>query len=171
MSISEFRNNVWEAGVGKGGIFAEYLNHPFTVLPYVTTGEDRRYKPLWNNYKYAPPCEYACPSGIPTQKRAQLIRAGKLHEALELVLQYSPLPASVCGEICPNLCMQSCTRSRVDSAFNIKALGKASLQVKIPKRAKKTSKKVAVIGGGPGGLRRCWAYSSRRGRFPRTGPP
>ncbi|MEW6600633.1 MAG: 4Fe-4S ferredoxin, partial [Nitrospirota bacterium] len=109
MSIAEFRSNIWEAGVGKGGIFAEYLTHPSTVLPYITTGDDRRYKPLWNNNKYAPPCETACPSGIPTQKRAQLIRDGKLKEALQLVLQYSPLPASVCGEICPNLCMQTCT--------------------------------------------------------------
>ena len=156
MPVSEFRNNIWEPGVGKGGIFAEYLNHPFTVLPYVTTGIDRRFKPVWNNYKYAPPCEHACPSGIPTQKRAQLIRAGKLHEALELVLQYSPLPASVCGEICPNLCMSACTRSRVDSAFNIKDMGKASLNVKAPRRAKRTTKKVAVIGGGPGGLSAAW---------------
>jgi hypothetical protein len=77
MSITEFRNSIWETGVGKGGIFAEYLTHPFTVLPYITTGEDRRYKPVWNNYKYAPPCEYACPSGIPTQKRAQLIKGRK----------------------------------------------------------------------------------------------
>jgi len=156
MPLSEFRNNIWEAGVGKGGIFAEYLNHPFTVLPYITTGTDRRFRPVWNNYKYAPPCEHACPSGIPTQKRAQLIRAGKLHEALELVLQYSPLPASVCGEICPNLCMSACTRSRVDSAFNIKGMGKASLNVKAPKRDKRTNKKVAVIGGGPGGLSAAW---------------
>jgi NADPH-dependent glutamate synthase beta subunit-like oxidoreductase/glutamate synthase domain-containing protein 3 len=156
MSIAEFRSNIWEAGVGKGGIFAEYLNHPFTVLPYITTGEDRRYKPLWNNYKYAPPCEYACPSGIPTQKRAQLIRAGKLDEALQLVLQYSPLPASVCGEICPNLCMQTCARARVDTPFNIRELGKASADLKLPVREKKTGKKVAIIGGGPGGLSAAW---------------
>lgn len=156
MSITEFRSDIWESGVGKGGIFAEYLTHPSTVLPYVTTGEDRRYKPLWNNYKYAPPCEYACPSGIPTQKRAQLMREGKLKEALQLVLQYSPLPASVCGEICPNLCMQSCTRARVDTPFNVRELGKASVDLKLPKRGKKTGKKVAVIGGGPGGLSTAW---------------
>ncbi len=155
-SISEFRSEVWEKGVGKDGIFAEYLTHPLTTLPYITTGNDRRFIPLWNNYKYAPPCEYACPTGIPTQKRAQLIREDKLHEAMELVLQYSPLPASVCGEICPNLCMQACTRSRVDKAFNIKEMGKASLEVKAPRPDKKTGKKVAVIGGGPGGLSIAW---------------
>ncbi|MBI4699196.1 MAG: FAD-dependent oxidoreductase, partial [Nitrospirae bacterium] len=156
MPISDFRSNVWDKTVGNGGIFAEYITHPASVLPYVTTGTDRRFKPLWNNQKYSPPCEYACPSGIPTQKRAQLIRAGKLHEALELVLQYSPLPASVCGEICPNLCMSACTRSHVDSAFNAKDMGKASLNVKTPKHEKRTSKKVAVIGGGPGGLSAAW---------------
>ncbi|MBI5666247.1 MAG: FAD-dependent oxidoreductase [Nitrospirae bacterium] len=156
MSIAEFRSNIWESGIGKGGIFAEYMTHPSTVLPYVTTGEHRRYKPVWNNFKYAPPCESACPSGIPTQKRAQLIREGKLKEALQLMLQYSPLPASVCGEICPNLCMQSCTRAQVDAPLNIKELGKASVDLKLPKRGKKTGKKVAVIGGGPGGLSAAW---------------
>ncbi len=156
MSMEEFRANTWEKEVGKGGIFGEYLTHPLTILPYITTGDDRRFKPLWNNYKYAPPCEYACPTGIPTQKRAQLIRADRMHEALELILQYSPLPASVCGEICPNLCMQACTRDRVDKAFNIKEMGKASLEVKAPKPGRKTDKKVAVIGGGPGGLSVAW---------------
>jgi len=156
MSLSEFRSKVWEPGVGKGGIFAEYINHPMTVLPYITTGADRRYKPVWNNQKYTPPCEYNCPSGIPTQKRAQLIRADKLQEALELVLRYSPFPATVCGEICPNLCMQACTRAQVDRPLNIKELGKLSLRIKAPKPEKKTDKKVAVIGGGPGGLSAAW---------------
>ena len=156
MSIQEFRSNIWEKTVSQGGIFAEYITHPSTVLPYITTGIDRRYKPVWNNQKYSPPCEYACPTGIPTQKRAQLIRADKLHEALELVLQYSPFPATVCGEICPNLCMQACTRAHVDRPFNIKELGKASINVAAPKPEKKTGKKVAVIGGGPGGLSAAW---------------
>jgi len=156
MSIAEFRSKIWEEGVGKGGIFAEYINHPMTVLPYVTTGADRKYKPIWNNMKYAPPCEHTCPSGIPTQKRAQLIRAGRLHEALELILQYSPLPATVCGEICPNLCMEACTRSQLDRPLNIKELGRASLKVKAPRPETKTGKRVAVIGGGPGGLSAAW---------------
>ena len=156
MSVTDFRSNMWEEGVGKGGIFGEYLTHPLTILPYITTGADRRFKPVWNNLKYASPCEYACPTGIPTQRRAQLIREDKLHEAMELILQYSPLPASVCGEICPNLCMQACTRMRVDTAYNIKEMGRASLEIKAPEPAKKTDRKVAVIGGGPGGLSAAW---------------
>jgi hypothetical protein len=46
-SISEFRSEVWEKGVGNGGIFAEYLTHPLTTLPYITTGDDRRFIPVW----------------------------------------------------------------------------------------------------------------------------
>ncbi|HEC97716.1 MAG TPA: 4Fe-4S ferredoxin [Nitrospirae bacterium] len=155
-TISEFRSNIWEAGVGRGGIFAEYITHPTTVLPYITTGADRRYKPVWNNEKYAPPCEYNCPTGIPTRKRAELIRTGKVREALELVLRYSPLPATVCGEICPNPCMDACTRARVDEPLNIKGLGRASLEAAAPKPKEKTGRKAAVIGGGPGGLSAAW---------------
>lgn len=156
LSITEFRSSVWETGVGKGGIFAEYIDHPVTVLPYVTAGEERRYKPLWNNYKYSPPCEHACPSDIPTQRRTQLIRTDKLQEALELVLEFSPFPATVCGEICPNMCMDACTRRLVDEPIDIRRLGSASLNVKAPKHAEKKGRKVAVIGGGPGGLSAAW---------------
>ncbi|RMG02827.1 MAG: 4Fe-4S dicluster domain-containing protein [Nitrospirae bacterium] len=156
MSVTEFRQNIWEEGVGKGGIFGEYLTHPQTVLPYITTGEDRRYRPVWNNQKYSPPCEANCPSDIPTQRRAALIRSGRLTEALELVLQYSPLPATVCGEICPNLCMDACTRGRIDKPIDIKDLGRASLEARPPKPDRQTGKKVAVIGGGPGGLSAAW---------------
>lgn len=156
MSIADFRNKVWEESVGKGGIFAEYITHPLTTLPYITTGDERRYKPLWNNMKYSPPCEYSCPSSIPTQRRTHFIRDGKLKEAMELVMEYSPLPATVCGEICPNLCMEACTRARLDTAVSIKELGRASIAAKAPKPRAKTGKKIAVIGGGPGGLSAAW---------------
>ncbi len=156
VSLGEFRKAMWEAGVGGGGIFAEYIDHPGTVLPYITTGQDRRFRPSWNNGKYAPPCEYTCPSGIPTWQRTRLIREGKLNEALELVLRYSPLPASVCGEVCAHLCMQGCTRALVDRPLDTEEFGKASLELSLPERDKATGKRVAVIGAGPGGLSAAW---------------
>jgi len=156
VSSSDFRKNVWENEVGRGGIFAPYINHDLTVLPYITTGDERRNKPLWNNEKYLPPCAYTCPTHIPSNKRASLIRQGKMKESLDLVLRYSPLPATVCGQICPNLCMQSCTRGRVDKPLNIKELGGLALKQPAPKPAKKTGHKIAVIGGGPAGLSVAW---------------
>jgi NADPH-dependent glutamate synthase beta subunit-like oxidoreductase/glutamate synthase domain-containing protein 3/NAD-dependent dihydropyrimidine dehydrogenase PreA subunit len=131
----KFREERWEPGVGKGGIFAEYISHDLTVLPYVTTGDNRRHK------------------------RARLIREGRMHEALQMVLQYSPLPATVCGQICPNLCMRSCTRTFVDEPFNTQEVGKLALNLKAPKRAKHTGYSIAVIGGGPAGLSVSWQLS------------
>jgi NADPH-dependent glutamate synthase beta subunit-like oxidoreductase/glutamate synthase domain-containing protein 3/NAD-dependent dihydropyrimidine dehydrogenase PreA subunit len=162
MSTTEFRETIWEPGVGKGGIFGEYLDHPQTILPYVTEGEDRRFKPMWYNEKYLPPCAYACPSRIPSHKRASLIRQGRLEEALALVLEFSPFPASVCGQVCPNLCMDACSRGLfVDKPHNIKQMGSLSLEVPAPKKARSTGKKVAVIGGGPGGLSVAWQLALR----------
>ncbi len=159
MSITDFRKDSWEKEVGAGGIFAEYLDHELTLLPYITTGKERRYRPLWSNEKFAPPCAYSCPIHIPTHKRTALIRQGKLQEALELVLQYSPLPATVCGEICSNLCMQSCTRGHIDAPLNIDKLGSLSLETPLPKKGDSTGHKIAVIGGGPAGMSVAWQLS------------
>ncbi|OGW32908.1 MAG: 4Fe-4S ferredoxin, partial [Nitrospirae bacterium GWC2_56_14] len=156
MGLTEFRLNMWEKEVGKGGMFGAYLTHDRSVLPYITTGEERRWMPVWKNDQYLPPCAYACPSRIPSHKRASLIRQGRTAEALSLVLQYSPLPATVCGTVCPNLCMTDCTRGRVDEPLNIKEYGSAALNLKAPKKAKSTGQSIAIIGGGPGGLSAAW---------------
>lgn len=156
MGLTDFRLQVWEKEVGKGGMFGAYLAHDRSVLPYITTGEDRRWKPVWKNDRYLPPCAYACPSRIPSHKRATLIRQGRVNEALALVLQYSPLPATVCGTVCPNLCMTDCTRGRVDAPLDIKRYGAEALNLKLPKKGKATGRTVAVIGGGPGGLSAAW---------------
>lgn len=156
MSTSDFRKNMWDKEVGSGGIFAEYITHDLTILPYITTGVERRNRPVWNNEKYLPPCAYNCPTHIPSHKRAALIRQGRMKESLDLVLKYSPLPATVCGQICPNLCMQSCTRGRVDRPLNIKEFGSLALKQPAPRPAKKTGHRIAVIGGGPAGLSAAW---------------
>jgi NADPH-dependent glutamate synthase beta subunit-like oxidoreductase/glutamate synthase domain-containing protein 3/NAD-dependent dihydropyrimidine dehydrogenase PreA subunit len=156
VSTTEFRKNSWEKAVGPGGIFAEYLDHDLTVLPYITSGKERRNKPIWANEKYSPPCAYACPTLIPSHQRATLIRQGLLQESLELVLRYSPLPATVCGQVCPNLCMNSCTRGLIDKPLAIDKLGSMALDLPAPRKEKPTNHRVAVIGGGPGGLSAAW---------------
>jgi len=156
MSTADFRKNMWEKSVGQGGIFAEYLDHDLTILPYITTGAERRNKPVWANEKYNPPCAYACPTHIPSHKRATLIRQGRLQESLELVLRYSPLPATVCGQICPNLCMNSCTRGQLDKPLNIDKMGSMALDLPAPPKEKPTGHCIAVIGGGPAGMSAAW---------------
>ncbi|MCX8110854.1 MAG: FAD-dependent oxidoreductase [Syntrophorhabdaceae bacterium] len=157
ISLTDFRRDSWEKEIGEGGLFAEYIDHSrWEVIPYIATGELRRVRPVWLNERYLPPCAYACPTHIPTHKRTRLIREGKLSEALELMLEYSPLPATVCGEICPNLCMDGCTRARHDRPLHIDRLGQLSLEMPAPKRAATTGKNIAVIGGGPAGMSVAW---------------
>lgn len=156
LDMPAWRLNSWEAEVGKNGIFGAYLDHDRSTIEFVPAGKDRRFKPVWNNAKYLAPCAGACPSDIPTHERTSLIRQDKYQEALELVLQYSPFPGTVCGQVCPNLCMQACTRGRLDTPLDIRTFGNLSLNLSAPAKAKPTGKKVAVIGGGPGGLSAAW---------------
>ncbi|OQY20435.1 MAG: 4Fe-4S ferredoxin [Desulfobacteraceae bacterium 4572_35.1] len=153
ISINEFRLGKWV----KGGIFGDIVDDDYNhVAGLVNRGDDRLKTPHWLEKRYAAPCQSACPSFIPTQERLKLLREGKEDEALELVLKYSPFPASVCGMVCPNLCMDACSRRFLDTAVSMKQLGLMSLNIKAPKCAAATGKKVAVIGGGPGGLSAAW---------------
>ena len=103
------------------------------------------------------PCESTCPSGIPVQERWRLVREGRVDEAVDLALAYTPFPATVCGYLCPNLCMQSCTKQSAFMApVDITQLGKASLDAGLPELPPLSGKKIAVIGGGPAGISVAW---------------
>ena len=143
--------------VGDGGIFGDLVKDDYAkVAGLVNTGDDRLKIPRWQDKRYGAPCQVSCPSHIPTQDRIKLLRQGKVEEALALVLHYSPFPGSVCGEVCPNLCMDSCTRRFLDHPVRMKELGRLSVHTPSPQPAADSGKKVAVIGGGPGGLSAAW---------------
>jgi NADPH-dependent glutamate synthase beta subunit-like oxidoreductase/Pyruvate/2-oxoacid:ferredoxin oxidoreductase delta subunit len=153
ITMHEFRLGKWV----EGGIFGDLVKDDYNhVAGLVNSGADRLKLPHWQDRKYGAPCQTSCPSSIPTQDRINLLRQGKVKEALELVLQYSPFPASVCGEVCPNLCMDACTRQFLDHPVAIKELGRLSLAAVSPEPKPATGKTVAVIGGGPGGLSAAW---------------
>ncbi|MCX7981447.1 MAG: FAD-dependent oxidoreductase [Syntrophales bacterium] len=156
-NMARFREEVWEKELGRGGMLGDLINIPRGSIDVIATGEMRRYVPLWENGKFLPPCQVACPSGIPVRQRWALIRSGKWEDAINLALYYTPLPATVCGFLCPNLCLQACTRSVENlPTLDLPALGRASLEAKEPKRASETGKKIAILGGGPAGLSLAW---------------
>lgn len=156
-AMETFRREKWVPG----GIFGDVFPDDLGVQGLVAHAEGRLRVPHWDNARHASPCEDACPAHIPSQQRFNLLRKGRTNEALELILRYSPFPSSVCGRVCPNLCMQSCSRCQLDEAVQIGPLGLESLDLPAPKPAPSTGKHVAVIGGGVGGLSAAWQLALR----------
>jgi len=152
IDILSYRKTTWV----NGGIFGDVCEDDWMVMGLVASGKYRQRVPFWENQKYMAPCEFNCPASIPSQQRFNLLREGKVDEAYQLVLDYTPFPGSVCGAVCMNLCMDECTRSEVDISAQIGRLGTYSADVTAPEPAEATGKKVAVIGGGPAGLSAAW---------------
>ncbi len=156
-SISSFYKDVWEKELGPGGLIGDLTNLDRSPIPLIPTGEMRRFVPVWANRKYKAPCEAACPSGIPVHDRWRLIREGRIDEAVDLALAYTPFPATICGYLCPNPCMQACTRQINDMVpVDTSQIGKASIKAGVPDLPDLSGKRIAVIGGGPAGLSIAW---------------
>lgn len=150
--IKTFREEEWI----KDGIFGDLIEEDYYVSEFVEKGDLRLKTPEWRNAAYSAPCEYNCPVCIPTQKRIALLREGKTKEALSLVLEYSPFPASVCGQVCPNLCIDECNRKYIDIPVKMSELGLASKDIKAQPPKKQLKKKIAIIGSGVSGLTSAW---------------
>ena len=151
-NLADFRKNSWV----RGGIFSNVANDDFVVLNTVNRGLYRLRVPSGDNAKFAAPCQFACPTGIPTQERLNLIRQGKIDEALKLILKYTPFPGSICGTLCPNPCMENCTRATIDESIQIGALGLQSAKIELEPPKISTGKSVGIIGGGIAGLTAAW---------------
>jgi len=157
MPMEEFRKRIWDQGFGGGDPLRDLApGLDRSVIGVIETGDLRRRKPYWVNRDSAAPCTFYCPIHIPTVDRLRLIREGKLDEAYEMLLRYTPLPASVCGTICPNLCMENCSRKKVDYSIDVSVLGRAVNTAEPLKTPPSIGKKVAIIGGGPGGMAVAW---------------
>jgi NADPH-dependent glutamate synthase beta subunit-like oxidoreductase/glutamate synthase domain-containing protein 3/NAD-dependent dihydropyrimidine dehydrogenase PreA subunit len=156
-SMRSFRDDIWNKELGKGGLIGDLTDIDRSPIPIITTGDLRRFVPIWENRKYMAPCEAACPTGIPVQERWRLIREGRVDEAVDLALVYTPFPATLCGYLCPNLCMNACTRiSDSMSPIDVTRLGQASIKANLPELPPESGKKIAVIGGGPAGISIAW---------------
>ncbi len=105
-----------------------------------------------------PPCLLACPGQTDCQGYVGLIARGEYREAVKLIKDKIPLPSSI-GRVCPHPCETECRRHMVEEPISIAALKSfagdmdmASESLYLPECAPDTGKRVAVIGGGPGGL-------------------
>jgi len=114
------------------------------------------------------PCVLACPANCDAQGYVGLIANGRYREALQLVKEFMPLPASI-GRVCPAPCEQDCRRQLKEGAVSIRYLKRlvadldlASAEPYVPEVAPDTGKKVAVIGSGPAGITAAY-FLRRRG--------
>jgi glutamate synthase (NADPH/NADH) small chain len=110
------------------------------------------------------PCVQGCPVRIKIKEFIAEIVDGNFKKALDIIKENSLLPA-VCGRVCPQevQCQLPCTVGKkfkdVDKGVSIGRLerfvadwGAKFHDGSIPKITGRTSKKVAVIGSGPGGI-------------------
>lgn len=157
-AMSDFRMNVWDEELGQGGMIGDLTSLDRSPIPLVVHGDLRRKVPVWENRKYLAPCQSSCPTGMPVQDRWRLVRDGLIDEAVDLALAYTPFPATVCGYLCPNLCMEGCTRSTQQgmASVDITKLGREGHNSKAPELPALSGKRVAVIGGGPAGISVAW---------------
>lgn len=104
------------------------------------------------------PCSLNCPAGTDCQGYVGMIANGEYQEAIRLIKERIPLPSSI-GRVCPHPCEKACRRKLVEEPISIAWLksfagdmDRASKDPYVPPCAPDTGKRVAVIGGGPGGL-------------------
>ncbi|MFC1488507.1 FAD-dependent oxidoreductase [Thermodesulfobacteriota bacterium] len=156
-SMKSFMENVWDKTLGLGGLVGDLTNIERSPIPIIAHGDLRRFVPVWENRKYKAPCEATCPTGIPVQERWRLVREGRVDEAVDLALAYTPFPATICGYLCPNPCMQSCTKQSAFMApVDITKLGQASIEAGDPELPPDTGYRIAIIGGGAAGISVAW---------------
>ena len=117
-----------------------------------------------------PPCQGSCPSGHDIRGWLAIARGmdkspveGQAWQeyAFERMVEANPFP-SVMGRVCPAPCEDGCNRNEVDDQVGINGVeqyvGDWAIQnnLGLAKPETESGKKIAVIGGGPGGLAAAW---------------
>lgn len=107
------------------------------------------------NYKQPVPCVSLCPAGVDIPGYIALIGEQRYADAVRLIRKDNPFPTT-CGFICEHPCEARCRRNIIDDAINIRGLKRMATEfageVPPPACEPSTGKKIAIVGGGPGGL-------------------
>lgn len=106
-------------------------------------------------YQQPVPCVSLCPAGVDVPGYIALVHEGRYQDAIRLIRKDNPFPTT-CGFICEHPCEARCRRNIVDDAINIRGLKRMAAdlagKVEPPVCQPATGKRVAIVGGGPGGL-------------------
>ena len=102
-------------------------------------------------------CQSACPVNTPASSYIERIQEGDYDGALSLNYMANLFP-HILGRVCTHPCESACRRGKIDEPVAICSLKRVAADFadnKSPKNvliAKKTGKRVAIIGAGPSGL-------------------
>ncbi len=101
------------------------------------------------------PCVALCPAHVDVPGYIALVRAGRYQDAVKLIRKDNPFPTA-CAFVCEHPCEARCRRNMVDDAVNICGIKHFAvthaLHVAPAANQPATGKRVAIVGGGPGGL-------------------
>lgn len=106
-----------------------------------------------------PQCVSGCPVEVPISEFIECIREKKYAEGIATIKSKNALPA-VCGRVCPQeeQCQVKCVLGKIGEPVSIGRLERYLADwerdhgFQLPKKAKPTGKKVAIVGAGPAGL-------------------
>ncbi len=106
-------------------------------------------------YSQPVPCVSLCPAHVDIPGYIALVSEGRYGDAIRLIRKDNPFPTT-CGFICEHPCEARCRRNMMDDSVNICGLKRVAAdfagEVDPPERAPSTGKRIAILGGGPGGL-------------------
>ncbi len=135
------------------------------------TSETRRIQHIYTDDECTAPCQRTCPAGIDIPHYIKEIKAGNYLEAITVIKEANPLPLT-CGRVCPHPCEEICRLGKVADPVNINHLKRFVADIEMdtgdratPYMAPKSGRRVAIVGGGPGGLS-CAYYLTRLGHSP-----
>ena len=101
------------------------------------------------------PCVSMCPAGVDIPGYIALVKEGRNADAVRLIRKDNPFP-TVCAYICEHPCEARCRRSMLDDPVNVRGIKRYAVDhagfVPAGRCAPPTGKRVAIVGGGPGGL-------------------
>ncbi|MBI1849517.1 MAG: 2-oxoacid:acceptor oxidoreductase family protein [Planctomycetes bacterium] len=137
----------------------EHVEGPPTRLE---TGSWRTQKPRYV-HRLAP-CNAWCPAGVDVIGFVETLARKGEAAAAAVLARTNPL-AGVCGRLCPAPCMEGCNRREYDGAVKIRGLERwiADHATVAPVRPETNPKprRIAVVGGGPGGLSAAYTLSRK----------
>ena len=122
------------------------------------TGSWKYIRPVYRDR--VAPCLESCPVGIDIEGYMNLLREGRVDDAVNLLLRENPMPATT-GRVCDHPCEKACHRGAFDQPVSIhaveRALGDMAMRMPAPvPPSARRHERVAVVGAGPAGLACAW---------------